>query len=76
MFVWHFCLIMSNCFGKQIICYTNVDVCRFPMSSLSKFANCLSDQQLHLSPLMGHITSIVDQKLSSIDDPRSVIQQI
>ncbi|CAK6954143.1 FAST kinase domain-containing protein 1%2C mitochondrial [Scomber scombrus] len=43
---------------------------RFPMSSLSKFAICLSDQQLQHSSLMGHITSIVDQKLSSIDDAR------
>ncbi|XP_053185137.1 FAST kinase domain-containing protein 1, mitochondrial [Scomber japonicus] len=43
---------------------------KFPMSSLSKFAICLSDQQLQHSSLMGHITSIVDQKLSSIDDAR------
>lgn len=46
------------------------------MVSLSKFAICLSDQHLQLSPLMGHITNIVDQKLSSIDDARSVIRQI
>ncbi|XP_074515447.1 FAST kinase domain-containing protein 1, mitochondrial [Sebastes fasciatus] len=43
---------------------------RFPMASLSKFSICLSDQHLQHSPLMGHITSIVDQRLSSIDDVR------
>ncbi|KAM8750058.1 FAST kinase domain-containing protein 1, mitochondrial [Acanthopagrus schlegelii] len=43
---------------------------RFSMASLSKLANCLSDQQLHHSPLMGQITNIVDQKLSTIDDSR------
>ncbi|XP_028289493.1 FAST kinase domain-containing protein 1, mitochondrial [Parambassis ranga] len=42
----------------------------FPMTCLSKFAVCLNDQHLQLSPLMGHITCIVDQKLSSIDDAR------
>ncbi|KAM7380562.1 hypothetical protein PAMP_003849 [Pampus punctatissimus] len=42
----------------------------FSMTSLSKFAICLGDQQLQQSPLMGHITSIVEQKLSSIDDAR------
>uniref|UniRef100_A0A3Q1J3K8 RAP domain-containing protein n=1 Tax=Anabas testudineus TaxID=64144 RepID=A0A3Q1J3K8_ANATE len=42
----------------------------FQMASLSKFAICLHDQQLNNSPLMGHITSIVDQKLSTIDDAR------
>lgn len=44
------------------------------MASLSKFAICLSDQHLQHSPLMGHITSIVDQRLSSIDDARLVIR--
>ncbi|TNN64414.1 FAST kinase domain-containing protein 1, mitochondrial [Liparis tanakae] len=43
---------------------------RIPMESLSKFSICLSDQHLQHSPLMGHITSIVDQRLSSIDDAR------
>ncbi|XP_019945164.2 FAST kinase domain-containing protein 1, mitochondrial [Paralichthys olivaceus] len=43
---------------------------RLQMASLSKFAICLTDQHLQQSPLMGHITSIVDQKLSSIDDAR------
>lgn len=46
------------------------------MASLSKLANCLSDQQLHHSPLMGHITNIVDQKLSTIDDARLVMSHI
>uniref|UniRef100_A0A6Q2ZKA0 RAP domain-containing protein n=1 Tax=Esox lucius TaxID=8010 RepID=A0A6Q2ZKA0_ESOLU len=45
-------------------------LCRFPMSSLSKFAVCLSDQHLQHSPLMGQITNILNQKLSSIDDAR------
>lgn len=43
------------------------------MASLSKFAICLNDQNLQHSPLMGRITNIVDQKLSSIDDTRLVI---
>lgn len=50
--------------------------CRLPMKSLSKFAICLSDQHLQHSPLMGHITSILSQKLSSIDDARSVLTQM
>lgn len=51
-------------------------LCRFPMASLSKFSICLSDQHLQHSPLMGHITSIVDQRLSSIDDARLVMRRI
>ncbi|XP_032422735.1 FAST kinase domain-containing protein 1, mitochondrial [Xiphophorus hellerii] len=43
---------------------------RLPMPSLSKFAVILNDQLLHSSPLMGHITNILDQKLSSIDNGR------
>ncbi|CAG09932.1 unnamed protein product, partial [Tetraodon nigroviridis] len=43
---------------------------RLPMTSLSKFAICLSDQHLQHSTLMGHITSIIDQKLLSIHDVR------
>ncbi|KAG7227556.1 hypothetical protein INR49_005371 [Caranx melampygus] len=43
---------------------------RFSVASLSKFAICLSDQHLQHSPLMGRITSILDQRLSSIDDAR------
>ncbi|MEQ2250501.1 hypothetical protein ILYODFUR_001588 [Ilyodon furcidens] len=41
-----------------------------PMSSLSKFAVVLHDQHLQSSPLMGHIASILDQRLLSIDDAR------
>lgn len=44
------------------------------MSSLSKFAICLSDQHLQHSTLMGHITSIIDQKLLSIHDVRFVMK--
>ncbi|XP_024141618.1 FAST kinase domain-containing protein 1, mitochondrial [Oryzias melastigma] len=43
---------------------------RLPMPCLSKFSVCLSDQLLQHSPLMGHITSILDQRLSSIEDAR------
>ena len=42
----------------------------FPLSSLSKFAICLNDQQLQLSPLMGRITDILSRKLSTINDAR------
>lgn len=43
---------------------------RLPLPSLSKFAVCLFDQHLQHSPLMGRIASIMDQRLSSIDDLR------
>ncbi|XP_042349940.1 FAST kinase domain-containing protein 1, mitochondrial isoform X2 [Plectropomus leopardus] len=43
---------------------------RLPMTALSKLSICLSDQHLQQSPLMGEITNIVDQRLSSIDDAR------
>ncbi|XP_077437112.1 FAST kinase domain-containing protein 1, mitochondrial [Vanacampus margaritifer] len=43
---------------------------KLPLPCLSKFANCLLNQQLQQSTLMGHITNIVDQKLSSIDNAR------
>lgn len=46
------------------------------MSSLSKFAICLSDQHLQHSTLMGHITSIIDQKLLSIHDVRFVMKHM
>ncbi|XP_040003717.1 FAST kinase domain-containing protein 1, mitochondrial isoform X2 [Xiphias gladius] len=55
---------------QQLVSEAWLRIDRFPMASLSKFAICLSDQHLQHSPLMGHITSIVDQKLSSIDDAR------
>lgn len=47
-------------------------VFRFQMTTLSKFAVCLSDQFLQHSPLMGQITQIVSQRLDSIEDARSV----
>lgn len=43
---------------------------RFSMPSLSKFAICLSDQNLQHSPLMGEITDILKQKLCSVTDAR------
>nr|XP_006636665.1 PREDICTED: FAST kinase domain-containing protein 1 [Lepisosteus oculatus]XP_015214322.1 PREDICTED: FAST kinase domain-containing protein 1 [Lepisosteus oculatus] len=43
---------------------------RLPMAPLSKFANCLNDQHLNSSPLMGEITEIVSQKLDSVKDAR------
>ncbi|XP_030642860.1 FAST kinase domain-containing protein 1, mitochondrial [Chanos chanos] len=43
---------------------------RFQMTALSKFAICLSDQYLQYSPIMGHITEIINQNLDSIDDIR------
>lgn len=46
------------------------------MTSLSKFAICLSDQHLQHSTLMGHITSIIDQKLLSIHDMRLVMKHL
>lgn len=56
--------------------YKYLDFYRFPMASLSKFAICLSDQHLQHSPLMGHITSIVDQRLLSIHDARLVMTHV
>ncbi|GAA6231208.1 FAST kinase domain-containing protein 1, mitochondrial [Lates japonicus] len=55
---------------QQLVSEAWLRIDKLPLESLSKFANCLNDQYLHQSPLMGHITSIVDQKLSSIDDAR------
>ncbi|XP_078117967.1 FAST kinase domain-containing protein 1, mitochondrial isoform X2 [Sander vitreus] len=55
---------------QQLVSEAWLRIDRFPMASLSKFSICLSDQNLQHSPLMGHITSIVDQRLSSIDDAR------
>lgn len=46
------------------------------MTSLSKFAICLSDQHLQHSTLMGHITSIIDQKLLSIHDVRLAMKRL
>ncbi|XP_068428932.1 FAST kinase domain-containing protein 1, mitochondrial [Clinocottus analis] len=55
---------------QQLVSEAWLRIDRFPLTSLSKFSICLSDQHLQNSPLMGHITSIVDQRLSSIDDGR------
>uniref|UniRef100_A0A8C3AY13 FAST kinase domains 1 n=1 Tax=Cyclopterus lumpus TaxID=8103 RepID=A0A8C3AY13_CYCLU len=55
---------------QQLVSEAWLRIDRFPLASLSKFSICLSDQHLQHSPLMGHITSIVDQRLSSIDDAR------
>ncbi|XP_034069278.1 FAST kinase domain-containing protein 1, mitochondrial [Gymnodraco acuticeps] len=55
---------------QQLVSEAWLRIDRLPMESLSKFAMCLSNLNLQNSPLMGHITSIVDQRLSSIDDAR------
>ncbi|KAK1903504.1 FAST kinase domain containing protein 1 mitochondrial [Dissostichus eleginoides] len=55
---------------QQLVSEAWLRIDRLPMESLSKFSMCLSELQLQNSPLMGHITSIVDQRLSSIDDAR------
>ncbi|XP_067372769.1 FAST kinase domain-containing protein 1, mitochondrial isoform X2 [Channa argus] len=55
---------------QQLVAEAWQRVDRFKMASLSKFAICLNDQHLQHSPLMGHITSIVDQRLSSVNDAR------
>ncbi|XP_043549599.1 FAST kinase domain-containing protein 1, mitochondrial isoform X2 [Chiloscyllium plagiosum] len=41
---------------------------RFNMTTLSKFAVCLTDQHMYHSPLMGKITDIVHRKLEYIHD--------
>ncbi|XP_071330290.1 FAST kinase domain-containing protein 1, mitochondrial [Trachinotus anak] len=55
---------------QQLVSEAWLRIDRFPMASLSKFSICLGDLHLQHSPLMGHITSIVDQRLSSVDDAR------
>ncbi|XP_047457317.1 FAST kinase domain-containing protein 1, mitochondrial isoform X2 [Mugil cephalus] len=55
---------------QQLVSEAWLRVDRLPLKSLSKFAVCLSDQYLYHSPLMGHITSILDERLSSIDEAR------
>ncbi|XP_076603101.1 FAST kinase domain-containing protein 1, mitochondrial [Chaetodon auriga] len=55
---------------QQLVSEAWLRLDRLPMSSLSKFAICLSDQLLQHSPLMGHITNILDQKLSTINEAR------
>ncbi|XP_072253180.1 FAST kinase domain-containing protein 1, mitochondrial [Leuresthes tenuis] len=55
---------------QQMVSEAWLRIDRLPMSSLSKFAVCLNDQHLQHSPVMGHITNILDQRLSSINDAR------
>ncbi|KAM4731107.1 FAST kinase domain-containing protein 1, mitochondrial isoform 1-T2 [Anableps anableps] len=55
---------------QQMVSEAWLRVDRLPVSSLSKFAVVLVDQHLQSSPLMGHITSLLDQRLLSIDDAR------
>ncbi|XP_077473184.1 FAST kinase domain-containing protein 1, mitochondrial isoform X2 [Stigmatopora argus] len=55
---------------QQLVSESWLRLDKLPMASLSKFAICLSDQHLQQSSLMGHITNIVDQRLSSINDAR------
>ncbi|KAM8856500.1 FAST kinase domain-containing protein 1, mitochondrial isoform 2-T2 [Spinachia spinachia] len=55
---------------QQLVSEAWLRIDRLPLTSLSKFSICLSDQQLQQSPLMGHVTSIVAQRLSSINDAR------
>lgn len=45
---------------------------RFDIHVLSKFSTCLADQHLHFSPLMGKIADIVNRKLETIQDLRSL----
>uniref|UniRef100_G3NNC6 FAST kinase domains 1 n=1 Tax=Gasterosteus aculeatus aculeatus TaxID=481459 RepID=G3NNC6_GASAC len=55
---------------QQLVSEAWLRIDRLPLASLSKFSICLSDQHLQHSPLMGHVTRIVAQRLSSIDDAR------
>ncbi|KFO22482.1 FAST kinase domain-containing protein 1 [Fukomys damarensis] len=45
---------------------------RFNINVLSTFSACLADQHLYCSPLMGEIADIVNRKLDSIQDLRSL----
>ncbi|XP_006788560.1 FAST kinase domain-containing protein 1, mitochondrial [Neolamprologus brichardi] len=55
---------------QQLVSEAWLRIDRFPMAALSKFAVCLNDQHLQHSPLMGRITSIVNERLPTIDDAR------
>uniref|UniRef100_A0A1A7XNC8 FAST kinase domains 1 n=2 Tax=Iconisemion striatum TaxID=60296 RepID=A0A1A7XNC8_9TELE len=55
---------------QQMVSEAWLRIDRLPLSSLSKFSVCLNDQNLQNSPLMGRIASILDQRLSSIDNAR------
>uniref|UniRef100_F6T209 FAST kinase domain-containing protein 1, mitochondrial n=2 Tax=Xenopus tropicalis TaxID=8364 RepID=F6T209_XENTR len=43
---------------------------RFNLTALSKFAVCLVEQHMNMSPLMGRIASIVDGTLDDVQDAR------
>uniref|UniRef100_A0A1A8GTU8 FAST kinase domains 1 n=1 Tax=Nothobranchius korthausae TaxID=1143690 RepID=A0A1A8GTU8_9TELE len=55
---------------QQMVSEAWLRVDRLPLPSLSKFSVCLNNQHLQTSPLMGRITSILDQRLSSINNAR------
>uniref|UniRef100_A0A1A8S5K4 FAST kinase domains 1 n=2 Tax=Nothobranchius rachovii TaxID=451742 RepID=A0A1A8S5K4_9TELE len=55
---------------QQMVSEAWLRVDGLPLPSLSKFSVCLHDQHLQNSPLMGRIASILDQRLSSIDNAR------
>lgn len=55
---------------QQLVLEASVRLESLPLSSLSKFAICLTDQKLQLSPLMGRITDLLARKLSTISDNR------
>uniref|UniRef100_A0A1A8N915 FAST kinase domains 1 n=1 Tax=Nothobranchius pienaari TaxID=704102 RepID=A0A1A8N915_9TELE len=55
---------------QQMVSEAWLRVDGLPLPSLSKFSVCLNDQHLQNSPLMGRIASILDQRLSSIDNAR------
>lgn len=57
---------------QQLVSEAWLRLDKLPMYSLSKFSNCLSDQQLQHSPLMGQITNILAQKLTAVDDARTL----
>ncbi|XP_023574844.1 FAST kinase domain-containing protein 1, mitochondrial isoform X3 [Octodon degus] len=45
---------------------------RFDINVLAKFSACLADQHLYYSPVMGKIADIVNRKLESVQDLRSL----
>lgn len=55
---------------QQLVSEAWLRLDRLSMASLSKFSICLSDKHHQHSPLMGHITNITAQRLSTVDDAR------
>lgn len=55
---------------QQLVSEAWLRLDKLPMTSLSKLSTCLDHQQLYHSPLMGQITNILAQKLSTIDEAR------